>query len=220
MRLRVQGCAVLALFLLSVPMFGAEPAHDPALLEQVVAAQQGHTSVQGKLLWRTSQRDDPSAPVREQHVRFFLAFPDRYAVIVTKPGDEDYKQSFVSDGTTRWELTQVFAGEAPDKKSAPVGGGDEVEQRLLACFRFDLAALRQDFSLVATTAPDQRTVITLTPIAPKLKEQLTVLVLTFDAARALTAIRSDDPQGNRLDFLVQEAIYDQKLDDALFRIAP
>lgn len=167
-----------------------------------------------------SQRDDPTAPVREQHVRFFLAFPDRYAVIVTKPGDDDYKQSFVSDGTTRWEITQIFGGEAPDKKSAPVGGADEFERRLLACFRFDLVALRQDFSLVATAAADQHAVITLTPLAAKLKEQLTVLVLTFDAAGALTAIRSDDPQGNRLDFQVQEALYDQKLDDALFRVAP
>jgi hypothetical protein len=211
---------MLVLFLLSVPTFSAEPAHDAALLEQVVAAQQGHTSVQGKLLWRTSQRDDPSAPVREQHVRFFIVFPDRYAVIVTKPGDEDYQQSFVSDGTMRWELTQLFAGEAPDKKSAPVGNADELERRLLACFRFDLTALRQDFSLLAAAGPDHSAVMTLTPLAPKLKEQLSVLVLTFNAARALTSIRSDDPQGNRLDFQVQEAVYDQQLDDALFRVAP
>jgi uncharacterized protein YicC (UPF0701 family) len=54
----------------------------------------------------------------------------------------------------------------------------------------------------------------------KLKEQLSMLVLTFDAKRALVAIRSDDPQGNRLDFIVQEATYDQVLDDALFHVAP
>jgi len=36
----------------------------------------------------------------------------------------------------------------------------------------------------------------------------------------LIAIRSEDPQGNRFDFVVQEAVYDQPLADALFRVGP
>jgi hypothetical protein len=219
MRSSVQGCVVVLLFLLAARVFGAEPVHDAALLERVVAAQQGHKTVQGRLRWLTSRIDDPGTPPREQHVRFFLGFPNRYAVVVTKPGDEESRTSFISDGVTRWELTQLFAGEAPDKKATPVGNGDDVEQRLLACFRFDLAALQKDFSLVATPIPDGAQ-ITLTPLAAKLKEQLTVLVLGFDAANRLTVIRSEDPQGNRLTFAVQEATYDQPLDDALFHVAP
>lgn len=219
MRSLVQGWVVVLLFLLSGPAFGAEPAHDAALLDRVVAANQGHTTVQGRLRWLTSRIDDPTTPPREQLVRFFLAFPNRYAVVVTKPDDEESKTSFISDGTTRWELTQLFAGEAPDKKAMPVGDGDEVEQRLLACFRFDLAALRMDFTIVAQALPDGAQIV-LTPKAEKLKQQLTVLVLTFGAENQLTAIRSEDPQGNRLVFTVLEAVYDQPLDDALFRVAP
>lgn len=220
MRMTVQGWLVTWLFLLALPVVGADAVHDAALLDRVVAAQQGHTTVQGRLRWLTSRVDDePGTPAREQHVRFLLAFPQRYCVIVTKPGDEDTKTSFISDGTTRWELTQLFAGEVPEKKSTPVGNGDDVEQRLLACFRFDLAALRKDFTIVATPMPDG-SLITLTPIADKLKHQLTTLALVFDPAHRLTAIRSEDPQGNRLVFAVLEAVYDQPIDDAVFRVAP
>ena len=214
---------MVLLFLLSAATFGAEQVHNPAVLERVVAAQQGHTTVRGKLRWRTSQRDDDdaTAPVREQHVRFFLAFPDRYAVVVTKPDDKESKQSFISDGTTRWEVMQLFDGADSEVKATPiVEGTDDLERRLLACFRFDLTELRKDFSLVATTAADQGAVITLTPLAAKLQEQLTVLVLTFSADLKLVAIRSEDPQGNRFDFVVQEAVYDEALDEALFRVAP
>jgi hypothetical protein len=214
----VQGWAVAVVFLLGLPGFTAEPAHDAARLEQVVAAQQGRTTVHGRLRWLTSRADDPAMPPREQHVRFFLAFPDRYALVVTKPDDVESKQSFISDGKTRWEVMQLFADQQPDKKAIPVGE-DEVEQRLLACFRFDLARLRQDFTLVAVPVGNG-TVITLTPAAEKLKQQLTVLALTFDANHRLTAIRSEDPQGNRFDFTVLEAQYDQPLDDALFRVGP
>lgn len=220
MRMLVQGGVVALVFLLNAPSFGGEPVHNAAMLDQVVAAQQGHTTVQGKLRWLTSQRDDDTSPVRVQHVRFFLAFPDRYAVVVTKPDDVESKQSFISDGTTRWEVAQLFEGEKPDVKKMPVGGDDDIERRLLACFRFDLTALRKDFSIVATSAMDQGAIVTLTPLAAKLQEQLTVLVLTFSADMKLIAIRSEDPQGNRFDFVVQEAVYDEPLDDALFRVAP
>ena len=115
---------------------------------------------------------------------------------------------------------QLFDGVKPVVKKTPVGGDDEVERRLLACFRFDLATLRKDFSVVATATPDQGAIITLTPLGAKLQEQLTVLVLSFSADHKLTAIRSEDPQGNRFDFVVVEAVYDEALDDALFRVAP
>lgn len=219
MRMVVQGWVITVLFLFGAAGSAVEPAHDPALLARVVAAQQGHTTVQGRLRWLTSRLDDPTTPPREQHVRFFLAFPERYALIVTKPGDPEFRHSFISDGKNRWEVMQAFSDEAPEVKASVIGGEDEVERRLLACFRFDLTALQQDFSLHAEPLGDGARV-TLTPTTPALKEQLTLLILTFDAAHRLIAIRSEDPQGNRLDFPVVEAVYNEPLDDALFRVAP
>lgn len=209
----------MVLFLIAAAGAAAEPVHDAALLARVVAAQQGHTTVQGRLRWLTSRPDDPATPPREQHVRFFLAFPDRYALTVTKPGDPEFKHSFISDGTKRWEVMQAFSDVAPEVKTSVIGGEDEIERRLLACFRFDLAALQQDFTLHAEALADGARV-TLTPKTAAVKEQLTLLALTFDTAQRLTAIRSEDPQGNRLDFPVVEATYDQPLDDALFRVGP
>lgn len=220
MRSTVQGCALLLLFLLAQAGFGVEPTSDATVLAQVVAAQQGHTTVQGRLRWQTRQIADPSAPVREQLVRFFLAFPARYHVVVSKPDDADSRQSYVSDGITRWEVSQLFAGEAPDKKAAPVGGDDEFERRLMACFHFDLASLQRDFTILAAATANGGAEIRLTPSAEKLKDQLSALVLTFDAKRVLSAIRSDDPQGNRLEFTVLEAVYDQPIDDAVFHVTP
>lgn len=220
MRMMVQGYVLMVLFLVTQVGFGAELSHDPAVLDQVVAAQQNHTTVQGRLRWQTRQIADVTAPVREQLVRFFLAFPNRYHVVISKPDDPESRQSYVSDGITRWEVSQLFEGEKPDVKAAPVGGDDEFERRLMACFRFDLVSLQRDFSILAVASADGGAEIRMTPITQKLKEQLTMLVLTFDAKRVLTAIRSDDPQGNRLDFVVVEATYNQPLDDALFHVAP
>ncbi len=218
MRMLVQGYVLSALFLLSSPAFAGEPIHDAAILDQVVAAQQHHTTVQGKLRWLTRKITDPTAPVGEQQARFFLAFPQRYHVIVTKAEDQEWKQHFVSDGKTRWEITEYDKDEKPDKKATPIGEGDELERRLMACFRFDLASLQGDFSILAFATADQGAEIRLTPITVKIKEQVTALVMFFDAKRALTTIRVEDPQDNRIDFVVQEAIYDQALDDALFHV--
>ena len=218
MRMLVQGYVLSALFLLISPAFAGEPIHDPAILDQVVAAQQHHTTVQGKLRWLTRKITDPTAPVGEQQVRFFLAFPQRYHVILTKAEDQEWKQHFVSDGKTRWEITEYDKDEKPDKKATPIGEGDELERRLMACFRFDLASLQGDFSILAFATADQGAEIRLTPITVKIKEQVTALVMFFDAKRALTTIRVEDPQDNRIDFVVQEAIYDQALDDALFHV--
>lgn len=218
MRMLVQGYVLSALFLTLSDAFAGEPIHDATILDQVVAAQQHHTTVQGKLRWLTRKITDPTAPVGEQQVRFFLAFPQRYHVMVTKPDDQEWKQHFVSDGKTRWEITEYDKDEKPDKKSTLIGEGDELERRLMACFRFDLASLQGDFSILAVATADQGVEIRLTPIAVKIKEQVTALVMFFDAKRALTVIRIEDPQDNRIDFVVQEATYDQVLDDALFHI--
>jgi outer membrane lipoprotein-sorting protein len=220
MPLNAQGWAmVLLLLAVSAPAEDAAIG-DPALLERVVEAQAVHTTVQGQLVWSTRRIDEPGTPPREQRVRFYLAFPDRYCVIVTRPDDEEYRQSFISDGSRRWEVTQLFKGERPDRKSTPVGQDDELERRLLACFRLDLPTLRRDFTVVATPAAGGGADVRLTPVDPKLAEQLTGLVLAFDADLKLTRITSDDPQGNRMEFRVVEAIYDQAIDDALFRVAP
>ncbi len=218
MRIRVQGYVLMALLFLALPARAGEPIHDAAILDQVVAAQQHHTTVQGKLRWLTRKITDPTAPVGEQQVRFFLAFPQRYHVIVTKADDQEWKQHFVSDGKTRWEITEYDKDEKPDKKATLIGEGDELERQLMACFRFDLASLQDDFSILAVASAEQGAEIRLTPIALKIKEQVTALVMFFDAKRALTAIRVEDPQDNRIDFVVQEATYDQTLDEALFHV--
>jgi hypothetical protein len=226
MRAFVQGHFLMLMFLLMGAVlqpcggFAAEPLHDDAVLQRLVAAHGQHSTAQGTLTWLTRNTADLAAPTRQQNVQFFLVFPDHYHVIITKPGDNEWKQRFVSDGKNRWEVQQLFANERPDIKKMPVGKDDALEQQLMACFGFNIERLRKDFSLLAYTLADGTHQVILTPITPALTQQLTSLTMDFKADLTLIRIISDDPQGNRFEFQVKEVICDKPLDPALFTLEP
>jgi len=220
MRFSLQGCLLFALFLLSIPFSVFAVESDEALLQRLVAAHGKHTTAQGTLVWLTRNTADLAAAPRLQHVQFYLNFPERYHVIITKPGDQDYKLRFVSNGTTRWEVQQLFADEKPDIKTTVVGKDDAMEQQLMACFRFDLVNLRKEFTLLAFTNPDGTHSVQLTPIAPELVKQLTTLTMIFQADLTLLRIISEDPQGNRYEFQVGPVTFDLPIDPAFFQVGP
>ncbi len=220
MRFSLQGCLLFALFLLCVPTGISAVESDEALVQRLVATHGQHTTAQGTLVWLTRNNADLAAAPRVQNMQFYLAFPERYHVIITKPGDQDYKLRFVSNGTTRWEVQQLFADEKPDIKTTVVGKDDLFEQQLMACFRFDLVKLRKDFTLLAVTNPDGTHRIQLTPIAPELAKQLTLLTMIFQADLTLQRIISEDPQGNRYEFQVGPVECDKPIDPAFFHVGP
>jgi outer membrane lipoprotein-sorting protein len=209
--------SVLLMLLMLAGLRGAEPAGGPdTLLAAIAEANQAHRSMQGRLTQRTRRRDEPEASARLQLVRVFVVFPDHYCVVFTKPGDDDWRLVMLSDGVTRWTEERAFKEDAPDRKATPVGADDAEQRRLIACFRFDLATLRREFAITAEPlATGAR--VTLAPLRPEDAGRLPTLVLEFDGAQRLTRLGIDDPQGNRLDFTVEEATYDQPIDPATFR---
>ena len=211
-----QGCALLLLFLCFCAHADEAPTHDPAILQQLVAEHGKHTSASGTLTMAKRRIDDLAAEPRIQKVAFWLVFPDRYHLLFTKPGDVDTKTRFVSDGKTRWDINQLFADEEPDMVAKPIGDNRGIEFQLLACFRFDQAALERDFTLVATTQKNGTKLVTLTPKQAPLVEQLSELRLIFSPQLELKSVSSDDPQGNRFDFTLDTLVLDQPIDPGYF----
>lgn len=209
-----QGPLILLLFTLVTALGAADEAQ--AALERTAAVQRAHTTAQGTLTQRTRRLDDPAAPPRVQQVRFLVQFPDRYCVVFTKPGDDEFRQSFLSDGRRRWEVTQTFAGDKPDVKTAAIGEGDELMRRLVGCLRLDLAELGRDFRIEPRLA-DGGLLVTMTPLKPALAESLSAVVVDFAADGRLRRFVCDDPQGNRYEYTVDAAAYDQPIDPAVFR---
>ncbi len=220
MRIYVQGSLFIMLFLLSSLHINsaAEPAHDEALLQRLVAKHGNHKTAQGTLQWLTRNTADLTAAPRVQLVQFYLEFPDKYHVIITKPGDTDWKQRFICNGTTRWEVQQLFADERPDVKTTPVGKDDALEKQLMACFNFNIASLTKDFSLNAHASADNTPTVLLKPTSTELQKQLLSLTMIFDGELALQRIISDDPQGNRFEFHLEKVECDKNIDTALFTL--
>lgn len=195
----------------------AENSSD-ALLVTIAEANRVHRSMQGRLTQRTRRGDEPEASARVQQVRVFVAFPDQYCVVFTKPGDDDWRLVMLSDGVTRWTEERAFKEDAPDRKATPVGADDAEQRRLIACFRFELATLRREFVVTAVTAGAQAagSRVTMAPVHPDAAAPLPTMTLDFDGAQQLTRLGIDTPQGDRLTFTVDEAVYDQPIDPATF----
>ncbi len=210
--------AALLLVTLAAGAAEVDEAASEALLARIAAAHQTIATVQGHLTWRTRRTDEPAASARVQQVQFFLQFPDHYCAIVTKPGDDDWKQSVLSDGTKRWETERMFQGDRPTVKSRPAVHDDaDLLSRVVDCFRMNLPALRRDFTVAAAKAADgAESIVTLVPSHPPITEQLANLAIHLDASLRVERIVMEDPQGNHIEFAIDSAEYDKPISPALF----
>ncbi len=207
--------------LLSAARGQAEDAGSDALLARIAGVHQALATADGRLSQRTTRRDDGETTAGETlTATFFLAFPDHYCLVYSKPSDPEWRHSFLSDGTDRWEIQRLSNDDPPDRKQARVGQDDAQWRRLLACFRFDVPVLGKDFTLHAAPVADAgaaTTRVTLTPTTPEAKEQVTGMVLEFDKDDHLVHLGVDDPQGNHYAVEVVEAHYGRPIDPGIFK---
>lgn len=193
------------------------PADD--LAARIAAAHRDLATVRGRFTQRTSRADEPAGEVRVLTARFALIFPDCYNVIYAKPGDEEWRHRFCSDGRLRWEVQQQFAGDPPDVKTAEVGKDDAELRRLIACFRLDLAELRADFAVAIEPLKPEGARLVLTPARPAIAEQVSSLVIELGGDLRIARLTLDDPQGNRYTVTVDEAVYGEPIPPETFRYA-
>jgi len=214
--------AALALSLAS-PARGSDEdaAASAALIERIAAAHRAIASIQGRATWRTHHRDDPANEASVQLVQFDLIFPDHYRVVITKPGDDEGRDIYLSDGVLCERREYFSKDEAPTSRVTPVGA-DEGEitrllTRLLSCFRLDLAALGADFTVTAA-AVGAGARVTLTPRHAPLADSLTAITVDLDAASVITRFSVADPQGNRYEITIDHSGYDQPISPAIFQV--
>lgn len=223
----MRSSSVFLLFLaMAVPLAAEEPANDPAVLERLLAVQAAVSTVSGTFVQKTVRADDPEGGGTEYRGRFDLQAPDRYNLVYTNPQDEEWRLRHCSDGTTRWQIEQLFAGEKPEVTAKPVageaaGGGTgertigDVPQRIAALLRGDRTSLVSDFTVVVA-AVGEGFALTLTPKPGPLEEHLVRVEVDLDGSAHVTALRFFDRQGNRVTVTVSDAVYGQTIPPETF----
>lgn len=187
-----------------------------AIVQMLSSANQSLSTISGTLIQRTSRRDEPTEPAKELNARFAIALPNRYDLVFTRADDEEWRQRLCSDGSKRWRIEQSFAGQAPDVHVE--SGDDDDIRRLITCLHFDVARLREDFTITAVVSGNghQATLKPL-PTATRLIKQIDTIVVDFTTEHRLQRLTIDDPQGNRYEVTILTAEYGKPLADERFR---
>ncbi|MBA3686122.1 MAG: outer membrane lipoprotein carrier protein LolA [Planctomycetes bacterium] len=210
---------LLMLFLAYVPAADS-PAGD--LLTRLLKAQQTITSVSGRFTQRNLRADDPEGTASLHEATFALQAPDKYNLVYTKPGDDEWRLRYCSDGVVRKEVTQMFAGQEPDVVASPVkgdggtgAGGVDIGRYISAFLRFDPVAVNKDFIVAIATAGEGYR-LDLLPREAELARQVQSISVDLDANFQTRGIRFDDPQGNRIVVNVTKAVYNDGIPPGTF----
>ncbi len=194
-------------------------AGQPALLARVYLAQRAVKTVTGTLTHRTVRPDEPADEAEIYLATFALKAPDCYNVEYTRPSAPGWIKRLCSDGKQRWQIEQFDVGMAPDEtvEAVPAGGdGKDLGKRLTSFLRLDPEELARDFSVVVTAKADGGCSLELTPRDAGLAEQVKRIEVEFDPDLHTSAIRLDDPQGNRVIVTIETAVYNQEIAPEVF----
>jgi outer membrane lipoprotein-sorting protein len=204
--------------MLAAMALGAAGADEQVeLMERLVAAQQGVTTVQGEFQQSTSRSDEvDQAPSSVFVVQFAIKAPDRYCFTYTKPGDAEWRMRICSDGKTAWTIEQFMAGEKPHASSKPVDpAGNDPFRRIADFFPLDEAGLTRDFA-VRITAIQNAFLVDLRPATPELAEQAAKVSLILDPEFRLQDLTLEEPSGARVVIGVKQAEYNKPIADEVF----
>ena len=223
--MRNAAIAILSLLLAggSMELAAAEGEAAPApavddLIQRVLAAQRGVTSISGRYTQRTVRLDDPEQAVDVYHARFDLLHPDKYNIIYTKPGDDEYRQRYCSDGRHSASQVQIMAGVEPDTVVHPVAAGnDDAMANITALFRLDPVAIARDFTIAPEARGEAWTVV-LVPRTPGLAEKMQRIEVDLDPSLRTKSLRIDDARGNRILITIEEAVYNPTLPPETFTV--
>ncbi len=168
----------------------------------------------GAFVQETRRSDDPGAPPARLDGRFAVRVPDAYDLVYSKATDPEWRQRFVSDGVTSWQIDVTDRDLEPDRQQAPAGERDAHLRRVLAALRGDLASLGKDFRLTATAQGDGWR-LDLTPLTPELAEDVAHIAITLDAQVRPVQVVLDE-RGATVTVTVLAVEYDSVLPEGLF----
>jgi outer membrane lipoprotein-sorting protein len=216
--LLIFSCAVAAAETAQTGSERLTPAQNE-LIDRVIAAQRDVTTVSGILTQRSAPVDAPPAQQGSVfHVEFAVRLPDHYNLVYRKPKDDEWKLRICSDGTTRWDVEQLFNGDQPDVTIQKLEGAraqNDVFRRVTGFFRLDRAALEQEFTL-RPEATERGVEVTLTPLKSELASELACVVVALDDKLHTTSVTFDDTHGTRTVVAMEKTAYNQPLPDETF----
>lgn len=167
---------------------------------------------------RTVQRvGEDDAPTERTLVRFAVAVGGRYEIILTDPADPAERTRFVGDGARAASQEWSMPDEPPVVK-ALAGGGQDLLQRLLACLRLDLAALRAEYTVELRPADPGQRELRLVPTAPAVAREVAAISVWLDDAGRPLRVVLDDTSGNRHRLTVTAFTDDPAIDPARFTV--
>ncbi|MBA3846924.1 MAG: outer membrane lipoprotein carrier protein LolA [Planctomycetes bacterium] len=192
------------------------------LLIDVFTVQRATSSAQGTFIHTTRQVDDEEADATVRHGRFALERPKKYFLELRNPKIADMRDVFASDGVMRVRLEQ-FDAQTTDRKDTPVSegaGSEDLFRRILNLIQMQDPAAFKDFAFAPETTADGARLV-LTPRAgSEAAQQAKRIVIDLDRDQRTRRIQFDDPQGNRVDVQIEEAVYNQPIAPETFTQKP
>ncbi len=229
----------LVLLLASLVVAQETPSADPAIAAVRLAAanltpeqqqilvdlftvQRATTSAQGTFIHTTRQVDDEEADATVRHGRFALARPKKYFLELRNPKIADMRDVFASDGVERVRIEQ-FDKETTDEKRTPVSegaGSEDLFRRILNLIQMQDPAAFKDFAFAPETTADGTRLVLTPRTGSEAAQQAKRIVIDLDRGSRTRRIQFDDPQGNRVDVQIEEAVYDQPIAPETFTQKP
>ncbi len=196
----------------------AEPGNDQALLDRIVAVQAKAVSMKAVFAQRTTNTTAPDDPPRVMRGHFELVPPDRYNLVLTSPGDADWRQRFVCDGRLSAEIEQVVPDLEPTLVVRPAAEGDAGIRRIISCARGDLTELGKDFSIRATAREQGGALVVLSPATADVAKEVDRVRIELGKDLRVTALTLDQPGGARIAVTIESAEYDAAIAPETFAI--
>lgn len=166
---------------------------------------------------RTVRRADmPDEPGDPRTVAFAVTAEGRYDIVLRDPGDpEGERTHIVCDGIEVVERMSLSADDQKPGYKRRKASGDMM-QRLLACLRLDLAALRADYAIELKAAADGLRELKLVPTDPAMAKEITAISVILDAAGKPVRVLLRETSDNLQRLEVKTFVDDPEIDPARF----
>ncbi len=193
-------------------------------LVAVFTVQRATKTAQGTFVHTTRQVDDAEGDATRRLGRFALEKPNKYFLELRNPKLADARDVFASDGVERVHIEQ-FDVETVDEKRTPVkaGGGagsEDLFRRILNLIQLQDPAAFKDFAFAPETTADGLRLVLTPRTGSEAAQQAKRIVIDLDRDQRTRRIQFDDPQGNRVDVQIEEAVYNQPIPPETFTQQP
>lgn len=208
----------LLLICVACGMAAESPPVGEAGLASLAAARGQVKAVAGTGVRTVQRADAEDLPGDPKAVSFAVTAEGRYDIVLTDPSDPDGERSrFVCDGTEVCEISVASADDAKPVRKWRKAAGDLL-QRMLACLRLDLAALKAEYAVELKPAVDGLRELSLVPSDPAVLKEIALVSVIIDPAGRPVRVVLKEASGNLQRLEVKTFADDPTIDPARFEV--